>query len=139
VRRCASCPAAPMTARASAAAPHCVPATCHPIRASAAIAPGVLEWALRHELVHLERGDAWAALFQSAVTALLWFHPAAWWLSSEIGRLRELSCDRQVVEGSGRRKSYALALLEYAACASKHFPAIDADPHSAGVRHALLH
>ena len=107
--------------------------------ASAAIAPGVLEWALRHELVHLERGDAWAALFQSAVTALLWFHPAAWWLSSEIGRLRELSCDRQVVEGSGRRKSYALALLEYAACASKHFPAIDADPHSAGVRHALLH
>jgi beta-lactamase regulating signal transducer with metallopeptidase domain len=104
-----------------------------------AIAPGVLEWALRHELVHLERGDAWAALFQSAVTALLWFHPAAWWLSSEIGRLRELSCDRQVVEGSGRRKSYALALLEYAACASKHFPAVDADPHSAGVRHALLH
>jgi beta-lactamase regulating signal transducer with metallopeptidase domain len=105
----------------------------------AALAPGVLEWALRHELVHLERGDAWAALFQSAVTALLWFHPAAWWLSSEIGRLRELSCDRQVVEGSGRRKSYALALLEYAACASKHFPAVDADPHSAGVRHALLH
>jgi len=104
-----------------------------------AIAPGVLEWALRHELVHLERGDAWAALFQSAVTALLWFHPAAWWLSSEIGRLRELSCDRQVVEGSGRRRSYALALLEYAACASKHFPAVDADPHSAGVRHALLH
>jgi beta-lactamase regulating signal transducer with metallopeptidase domain len=105
----------------------------------AALPPGVLEWALRHELVHLERGDPWAALFQSAVTALLWFHPAAWWLSAEIGRQRELSCDQQVVEGSGRRRSYALALLEFAACVSRPVPAIDADPHSAGMRHALLH
>ena len=94
----------------------------------AALPPGVLEWALRHELVHLERGDPWAALFQSAVTALLWFHPAAWWLSAEIGRQRELSCDQQVVEGSGRRRSYALALLEFAACVSRPIPAIDADP-----------
>lgn len=104
------------------------------------LAPEVLEWALRHELVHLERGDQWAALFQSAVTALLWFHPAAWWLSGEIGRLRELSCDQRVVETSGRRRSYALALLECAAsCSDPIHAAIDAEPHSAGVRCALLH
>jgi beta-lactamase regulating signal transducer with metallopeptidase domain len=104
------------------------------------LAPEVLEWALRHELVHLERGDQWAALFQSAVTALLWFHPAAWWLSGEIGRLRELSCDQRVVETSGRRRSYALALLECAAsCSEPITTAIDAEPHSAGVRCALLH
>ena len=115
-----------------------------PERPARPLAPEILEWALRHELVHLERGDQWAALFQSAVTALLWFHPAAWWLSGEIGRLRELSCDQRVVETSGRRKSYALALLECAASLSNSgttnpITAIDADPHSAGVRCALLH
>src|SRR6185436_12071940 len=98
-----------------------------------------LAWALRHELVHLERGDALMATLQSLVLALLWFHPAAWWLSAEIGRLRELSCDQVVVRGSGRRRSYALALLGYAAAHNGQFSAIDAVPHSAGVRCALLH
>jgi beta-lactamase regulating signal transducer with metallopeptidase domain len=108
----------------------------------ASLGPDVLAWALRHELVHLERGDWLVAALQSLVTSALWFHPAAWWLSAEIGRLRELSCDQVVVEGFGRRKSYALALLEYAAArAHPTHPrsAIDAGPHSAGVRCALLH
>src|SRR6185436_14489781 len=104
-----------------------------------------LAWALRHELVHLERGDALMATLQSLVLALLWFHPAAWWFSAEITRLRELSCDQVVVRGSGRRRSYALALLEYAAAhdaqssldPNSPFTAIDAGPHSAGVRCAL--
>lgn len=98
----------------------------------------VLEWALRHELVHLGRGDALVAAVQSFTTALLWFHPAAWWLSGEISRLRELSCDQAVIR-DGRRRSYALALLEYAAANNGHSTADDAGPHSAGVRCALLH
>jgi beta-lactamase regulating signal transducer with metallopeptidase domain len=115
-----------------------------PERPARPLAPAILEWALRHELVHLERGDQWAALFQSVVTAVLWFHPAAWWLSGEIARLRELSCDQRVVETSGRRRSYALALLECAATLSRSITAnpitaSDAEPHSAGVRCALLH
>jgi beta-lactamase regulating signal transducer with metallopeptidase domain len=100
---------------------------------------GALAWALRHELVHLERRDSLVAGMQELVTALLWFHPAAWWLSAEIGRLRELSCDQEVVRASGRRRSYALALLEYAAARNGPIEATDAGPHSAGVSCALLH
>jgi hypothetical protein len=76
-----------------------------------------LEWSLRHELVHLERGDARVAALQAAMTALLWFHPVAWWLSGHLDWLREASCDAVVVARSGRRKSYALALLSYASAA----------------------
>ncbi|MFO0983142.1 MAG: M56 family metallopeptidase [Planctomycetota bacterium] len=80
-----------------------------------------LEWAMRHELVHLERRDAHVALLQSLVTILFWFHPVAWWLAHEVAALRELSCDELVVAHSGQRRSYALALLDYAG--ERHRPA----------------
>ncbi len=115
------------------------PALLLPQAPGPATAHDALAWAMRHELVHLERGDWAVAALQSAVTALLWFHPAAWWFSFEIRRLRELSCDQVVVEGFGHRRSYALALLEYAAFQSGNSTAIDAGPHSAGARCALLH
>jgi len=123
--------------------PACVggprPALILPAAIGGPIAEEALEWAMRHELVHLERRDSRAAALQSLATTLLWFHPAAWWLSAEISRLRELSCDQLVVRGSGRRRSYALALLEYAAAMNARIAAIDAGPHSAGARCALLH
>ncbi|MBL8840173.1 MAG: hypothetical protein JNL90_01455 [Planctomycetes bacterium] len=110
-----------------------------PERALTQISPEALRWALRHELVHIARGDAAAASLQAVATSLFWFHPAAWWLSAEVGRLRELSCDLAVVERCGHRRSYAHALLEHAAALHGHLSAIDAGPHSAGVRCALLH
>ena len=36
-------------------------------------------------------------------------------MSWQLDRLRELSCDDHVVRCNGKRKSYALALLDYAA------------------------
>ncbi len=110
-----------------------------PHRALAQISPEALRWALRHELVHIARGDTLAAVVQALATSLFWFHPAAWWLSAEVGRLRELSCDLAVVQRCGHRRSYAHALLEHAAALHGHLSAIDAGPHSAGVRCALLH
>jgi len=74
-----------------------------------------LAWGLRHELVHLERRDAWIALFQAFLIVLFWFHPVAWWLSRQIDWLREASCDAWVVRRTGQRRSYALALWSYAA------------------------
>ncbi len=73
-----------------------------------------LHWALRHERVHLLRCDAWVAGLQSILTTVFWFHPAAWWLSRSIQRLREQACDAEVVTATGKRKSYALALLSFA-------------------------
>lgn len=81
--------------------------------ASDAPAPA-LEWAMTHELEHLERKDPRTAFLQGIMVALFWFHPTARWLSREIDRVRELSCDHRVVRREGNRRSYALALLEYA-------------------------
>ena len=73
-----------------------------------------LDCALMHELVHLERGDARVALVAAIARALFWFHPVVWWITAELERLRESSCDLTVVRRTGRPKSYALALLSYA-------------------------
>ncbi len=82
-----------------------------------------LAFALLHELVHLERRDPRTRLAQGVFVALYWFHPAAWWLSLSLDRVREQSCDQDVVHRVGRAKSYALALVHYAA-----LPSINADP-----------
>jgi beta-lactamase regulating signal transducer with metallopeptidase domain len=73
-----------------------------------------LRWSLRHELVHLERRDAWTALLQTLLLTMSWYHPAAWWLSRQLNWWREASCDRRVVERTGQRRSYARALVSFA-------------------------
>jgi hypothetical protein len=63
-----------------------------------------LPWALRHELVHLERGDARLAALQAVLVTLYWFHPVAWWLARQLDWWREVSCDlfdHQAVHGRG--------------------------------------
>jgi beta-lactamase regulating signal transducer with metallopeptidase domain len=79
----------------------------------------VLGWALRHELVHLERRDSRTALLQMLLVSIYWYHPAAWWLSHEIDWWREASCDAAVVERTGQRRSYALALIHFAGIAGE--------------------
>lgn len=76
-----------------------------------------LAFALRHELVHLERRDPLAAIAQAVLKTLYWFHPVAWWLSAQIDRTRELACDQLVAASTSQRKRYALALLDHARAA----------------------
>ncbi len=85
-----------------------------PLRDAEAPPAPALIWGLRHELTHLGRGDGLTLALQTVLTTLFWFHPAVWWFSSQVDRLRELSCDQLVVLHTGRRKSYALALVDYA-------------------------
>jgi beta-lactamase regulating signal transducer with metallopeptidase domain len=94
-----------------------------------AISVDALRWSLRHELVHLERGDARTALLQSLLLTIYWYHPAAWWLSRQLDLWRETSCDLAVVQRAGQRRSYALALVSFALSVSS----------KAGFRPALLH
>ncbi len=77
--------------------------------------PEMLACVITHELVHLERRDAWVQLGEELLRALFWFHPAAWWLIARLERLREVSCDLLVVRRTGKRRRYAAALVEYAA------------------------
>ncbi len=63
--------------------------------------PAALEAILAHELAHVRRGDYLANLLQSAAEALLFFHPAAWWLSGHVRELREHCCDDAAAAACG--------------------------------------
>jgi hypothetical protein len=52
---------------------------------------------LAHELAHIRRRDYLLNLLQHAAEALLFFHPAVWWLSNQLRIEREHCCDDLVV------------------------------------------
>lgn len=60
-----------------------------------------LEAVLAHELAHLVRRDYLTNLVQSFIESLLFFHPAAWWLSGRVRELREHACDDLAVRLTG--------------------------------------
>ncbi|HEY0957072.1 MAG TPA: M56 family metallopeptidase, partial [Roseateles sp.] len=73
----------------------------------------LLEALLAHELAHVRRWDYATNLLQSAVEALLFFHPVVWWLSARMRAERELVADEISAEllGSPRRLAQALHAL----------------------------
>lgn len=69
-----------------------------------------VEALLAHELAHIARLDwCWNAL-QCAAEALLFHHPAMWWLSRRIREEREHACDDLAVAVSGDAIALAEAL-----------------------------
>lgn len=100
-----------------------------------AATPDATVFALRHELVHLERRDPLAALAQAALKTVYWFHPVAWWLSAQIDRTRELACDQLVAANSSQRKRYALALIDHARAALPASAAAPSIPRSPTLLH----
>ncbi|MDP2874661.1 MAG: M56 family metallopeptidase [Holophaga sp.] len=75
-----------------------------------AMDPRALETILAHELAHVRRHDYLVNLLQSAMEVLLFFHPAAWWLSAQIRAERENCCDDIAVSLCGDPLLYARAL-----------------------------
>ena len=76
------------------------------------LTPSQLEMLLAHELAHIRRYDFLANMLQTVIETLLFFHPAAWWLSDRIREERENCCDDIAVAASGGdRKAYTTALL----------------------------
>jgi TonB family protein len=67
-----------------------------------------------HELLHVRRKDWPWVLVEEAVLALLWFHPAVWWLVGELQLAREQVVDRLTVAATGARRAYMDALLSAA-------------------------
>ncbi len=68
-----------------------------------------------HELLHVARRDWLRTLAEEVVCAVLWFHPAIWWLVDQIHLSAEQVIDRHVVRLLGDRRSYLQALLRLAA------------------------
>ena len=69
---------------------------------------------LCHELLHVRRYDWVLIIAEEFVRALLWFHPAIWWLLSRIHLSREQAIDYEVVKLTGSKQPYLDSLLEFA-------------------------
>lgn len=67
-----------------------------------------------HELAHLRRCDDWTNLAQQIVKALLFFHPAVWWIESRASLEREMACDDAVVAETANPRAYAECLARLA-------------------------
>jgi TonB family protein len=67
-----------------------------------------------HELLHVGRSDWLRNAIDEAVRAVLWFHPAIWWLINQIQLAREQVVDREAVRRLGARQAYLEALLRMA-------------------------
>ena len=85
-----------------------------PIGALSGLPPEHIEALLLHELAHIRRHDYLIGMVQSAVEALLFYHPAVWWVSAHIRAERELCCDDAAIAVHGDLLTYARALSELA-------------------------
>jgi len=73
-----------------------------------------LEALLAHELAHVRRHDYLVNVLQGVAEALLFYHPATWWLSRRIRIEREHVADRLAAEATGEPRRLALALAALA-------------------------
>jgi len=69
---------------------------------------------LIHELAHLRRRDDWTNLAQQILKALLFFHPAVWWIESQLSLEREMACDDAVLATTSDPRGYAQCLVSVA-------------------------
>lgn len=68
---------------------------------------------LAHEAMHARRRDGLIGAVGTALHAVFWFHPLAWWALSRLRRDQELACDAAVLRERPRaRRHYASAMLK---------------------------
>jgi hypothetical protein len=67
---------------------------------------------LAHELAHVFRHDYLVNVLQNIAEALLFYHPAVWWVSGQIRTEREICCDDLAVAVTGNALTYACALAD---------------------------
>jgi uncharacterized protein (TIGR03435 family) len=91
-----------------------------PVGALAGFPPAQIEALLLHELAHIRRHDYLVNLLQNIVEAVLFYHPAVWWISGHIRAERELCCDEAAVSVSGDVITYARALAELESARPAH-------------------
>ena len=92
-----------------------------PVQALTGLQPEHVLPLLAHELAHVCRNDYLANILQSIAEAVLFYHPAVWWVSDQIRNERELCCDDLAVAASGGDVlRYARALAEVEARRPAH-------------------
>jgi len=90
------------------------PAIVSPAGLLAQLSAAELNQVLLHELAHLRRWDDWTNVVQKFVKALLFFHPAVWWMETRISLEREMACDDAVLAETNSPRAYAECLATLA-------------------------
>jgi beta-lactamase regulating signal transducer with metallopeptidase domain len=85
-----------------------------PVALATGLTPEQMRAALLHELAHIRRFDLLVNIVQRVVEAVLFFHPAVWWLSRRISAERENACDDLALRHCPQRLQYADSLLRVA-------------------------
>lgn len=70
--------------------------------------------AFAHECAHIKRRDFQKNLLYEAASLAIAYHPATWFVKSQIARTREMTCDAMAAEQLADRRSYADSLLRLA-------------------------
>lgn len=77
--------------------------------------PQKMNMAVRHELIHIKRGDSLLNTLLMLTITVFWFIPVLHLLFVQLKMYRELSCDQEVLnESDFSRKAYAELLFELA-------------------------
>ncbi len=83
-----------------------------PASALTGLTPLQVDALLAHELAHVRRYDYLVNVLQLVIEALLFYHPAVWWVSRRVRDEREHCCDDLAVTVCGDAHAYATALLD---------------------------
>ncbi|QNK42339.1 M56 family metallopeptidase [Caproicibacter fermentans] len=80
-----------------------------------------LPYIFRHELVHFSRKDLWYKSLVILATAIHWYNPVIYLMAGAVAAQCELSCDAEVVKGSGLevRRCYSTVILQAIRCPVK--------------------
>jgi uncharacterized protein (TIGR03435 family) len=115
------------------------PAVLLPAATITGISPEHIEALLAHELAHIRRHDYLVNVLQRLAETLLFYHPAVWWLSSQISAEREACCDDVAVALTGDTLNYVCALATLESHRPEHLtPALAANGGSLQNRIARL-
>jgi TonB family protein len=100
--------------------------------------PELREAILCHEMIHVERRDWMFTVAEELVRAVLWFHPAIWWVLGELQLAREQTVDQAVIEITHAREPYVDALLAMAGAPAETPAELDLAPASLFLRRRHL-
>ncbi len=76
---------------------------------------------LYHELTHVHSGDLWYKLLMLLVTCIHWFNPLIWIMLHLSTQDLEIRCDARVIRKLGKKKVYAMTLVQAELRRSTHF------------------
>lgn len=85
-----------------------------PLSAVSGLTTEQIEVLVAHELAHIRRYDHLLNILQRLIEAVLFFHPAVWFVSRRIRVEREHCCDDLVLAVGGKRLAYAESLVRMA-------------------------